>query len=213
MTSNEEHVGLRDLTYLYVDSETTGFGSQHSPCEIAGVLIRGGRVLETYETLVDPGRSIPPEVTRIHGIDDDMVIGAPRLHDALLPLARLLPHADAVAAHNVLFDRPMMKFAEDAPWICTLSWARHHFKEGPWRLDVLAERIGMTKHAPAHAALADARMGARILTYFMENSELAQTIATPRELADHLVKREIRFQEERNASRAFKADVAFKAAS
>lgn len=204
---------LRELTYLYVDCETTGFGSKHSPCEIAGVLVQGGRVLDTYETLVDPGRSIPPEVTRIHGIDDDMVIGAPGLQDALLPLTRLLRHANAVAAHNVIFDRPMMKFAEDTPWICTLSWARQHFTEGPWRLDVLAERIGMTEHAPAHAALTDAKMGARILAHLMDKSELAQTIATPRELADHLVNREIRFQDEYRATRALKSDIALKAAS
>ena len=57
----------------------------------------------TYETLVNPGRPIPPEVTAIHGIDDLSVSNAPAFREAA---GDFLPFIEGsiLVAHNAPFD-------------------------------------------------------------------------------------------------------------
>src|SRR5205814_1881064 len=62
-------------TAVFLDSETTGLDHQAEIIEIAIVDARGAVLLDTF---VRPDSRIPPEVTRIHGIVDAMVAGAPR---------------------------------------------------------------------------------------------------------------------------------------
>lgn len=62
-----------DPQVVFLDTETTGVGSDAEICDIA-VLASDGRVL--LDTLVRPKRPIPAEATRIHGIHDHHVAGA-----------------------------------------------------------------------------------------------------------------------------------------
>ena len=58
-----EELGTRlaDVTFVVVDLETTGGSPKDSAItEIGAVKIRGGQVLGEFQTLVDPGREIPP---------------------------------------------------------------------------------------------------------------------------------------------------------
>ena len=67
---------LLDRDPVVIDTETTGVGSQAEVCEIAIV----GRTGETVvDTLVRPGRPIPSEATRIHGITNAAVADCPEL--------------------------------------------------------------------------------------------------------------------------------------
>jgi DNA polymerase-3 subunit epsilon len=200
-----DQLPLEERPYLYVDCETTGFGGKHSPCEIAGVLIRNGVILETYETLVNPRRPIPPEVTAIHGISDADVVDAPMLEDALIPLKALAARADA--AHNVLFDRPMMKFGEDKTWICTLSWARQHpeWALSNKKLATLFTLLGGDSTG-GHDALTDAKMGARVLDHLLRNSELTQSFGSLEELGEYLIDDQRRFQEQKRLEREARAN-------
>src|SRR5580765_3018924 len=68
---------LREITFVVVDLETTGGSSlTEAITEIGAVKVRGGEVLGEFATLVDPGRSIPPQITILTGISDYMVADA-----------------------------------------------------------------------------------------------------------------------------------------
>ena len=69
-------------TYVVVDLETTG-GSAffHRVTEIGAVKVKAGEVIEEFQTLVNPGRSIPAHITQITGITNGMVADAPRFSE------------------------------------------------------------------------------------------------------------------------------------
>jgi DNA polymerase-3 subunit epsilon/CBS domain-containing protein len=79
-----------------IDLETTGFDSKADAIvELAAVRFVQGRVDRGYVTRVNPERPIPPESTRVHGITEAMVAGAPTLDEAL-------PKLEAMCGHHVL---------------------------------------------------------------------------------------------------------------
>ena len=95
--------------YVALDLETTGLDSQRdSILEIGAVKFRGDQVLDTFSSLINPGRSIPPKITELTGIDDGMVQNAPSLWSVLPRLAaftRDLP----VVGHNIAFDLSFLR--------------------------------------------------------------------------------------------------------
>ena len=70
---------LYEVTFCVLDFETTG-GRRDSDMitEVGAVKYRCGEQLGTFQTLVDPGRAIPPEITVITGITSAMVFRAPK---------------------------------------------------------------------------------------------------------------------------------------
>ena len=67
-------------TYVAVDVETTGLDSYRDEIiEVAAIVFDEESVLEEWSSLVDPGRDIPPFITRLTGITQEMVAGAPTL--------------------------------------------------------------------------------------------------------------------------------------
>jgi DNA polymerase-3 subunit epsilon len=87
-----DEVSLRDTTFVVVDLETTGGRANESApgrhdhdqiTEIGAVKVRGGVVLGELATLVDPGRSIPPQIVALTGITTAMVCDAPRIESVL----------------------------------------------------------------------------------------------------------------------------------
>ena len=68
---------LRDLTFCVVDLETTGGSAAAGSMitEIGAVKLRGGERTGVFETLVNPGVSIPRQITHLTGIDDLVVAG------------------------------------------------------------------------------------------------------------------------------------------
>src|SRR6185369_8739740 len=87
---------LLDPGFVAIDLETTGLDPRRDAVvSVAAIPFVAGRPGEGYVTLVDPGRPIPASSTRIHGIDDARVAGAPSLDEAL-------PGFDATCAGRVL---------------------------------------------------------------------------------------------------------------
>ena len=95
---------LRSLRYVVVDVETTGLSPRtQALIEIAALRCLGAQVIDTFTTLVDPGRPIPPFIRRFTGITDDMVAGAPGPGAAVEAFLRFAG-ADVLVGHNVRFD-------------------------------------------------------------------------------------------------------------
>jgi DNA polymerase III epsilon subunit family exonuclease len=98
-------MNLSRLSYSVVDVETTG-GSPaygHRITEIAVVVVTEGRIVEIFERLVNPDRSIPPFITQLTGIDEAMVAGAPRFEEIVPDLVSTLA-GNIFVAHNAQFD-------------------------------------------------------------------------------------------------------------
>ena len=69
------------MKYAIIDLETTG-GSMKTTkiTEIAIFISDGERIIDEYSSLVNPEKSIPPFITRLTGINDEMVKNAPKFY-------------------------------------------------------------------------------------------------------------------------------------
>lgn len=124
---------------LYLDLETTGLDSARDEIiEFAMVPFTytiGGRITtigEPFDRLREPSCPIPPEITALTGITDDMVRGQSITRDEIAAVAA---PAHLVIAHNAAFDRPFAeKFCDvftTKPWACSMAqipWAEEGFE-------------------------------------------------------------------------------------
>ena len=125
-------------TYVVVDCETTGLKARKETIvEVAAirfdteVSVFGEPVaLASFSSLVNPGRPIPPEASRIHLIADWHVID---LTPALLVRAKLAPFVgDAIViAHNASFDHTFLPELDGKTWVCSNRLARHLYPDLP----------------------------------------------------------------------------------
>lgn len=146
----------------FVDLETTGANLQRDGItEIAIIRVERGEVVERWESLVNPGRPIPPNIQQFIGITDEMVADAPAFADLADAIEALLDGCVFVA-HNARFDYGFLKNAFaglgrslNAPVLCTIKLSRalypDHHRHG---LDALIERHGLVCDA-RHRAMGD----------------------------------------------------------
>lgn len=182
---------LDSITLLAIDTETTGMNPAdgHRVVEVARVAIRDRKLAEEWSSLVQPGRAIPPDAARVHGITDAMVADAPRPAE----VARALRDACAdlpLVFHNAPFDLPFLRalFSDGGqpqilnPIIDTLGLARGLGGPGGNSLGVLATRLGLPAET-AHRALGDTRTTARLFLRLAETWERDKGIRSLPELA------------------------------
>ena len=116
-------MSLVNVTFVVLDLETTGATPKNGSAitEIGAVKIRGGIRLGEYKTFVNPLAHIPPYITELTGITDQMVAGAPIIDDALPGFLDFCGgHAETVlVAHNAPFD---LGFLMAAASDCDISW-------------------------------------------------------------------------------------------
>ncbi|MEA5079300.1 MAG: helicase C-terminal domain-containing protein [Anaerolineaceae bacterium] len=91
-------------TMVAIDIETTGLDAQRDAIiEIAAVKFTGRRVDSEWTSLINPGRPIPPQITQLTGINNEMVRNAPPIRAVLQELADFVGDLPIVG-HNVRFD-------------------------------------------------------------------------------------------------------------
>jgi DNA polymerase-3 subunit epsilon len=152
-------------TGLFVDVETTGLDANR--CEIIELAMvpftygLDGQVFaigEAFDQLREPAGPIPPEVTAITGLTDEMVAGRRIDVD---DVAAFAAPAALIIAHNAAFDRRVLERFSDVfrtkPWACSMTqvnWAEEGF-EG-LKLSYLAANAGFfyEKHRAVHDCLA-----------------------------------------------------------
>ena len=142
--------------------------------EIGAVKIRDGQVLDRFDTFVDPEGAIPPEITKLTGISQEMTAGAPDELTALQMFFRFVgKRADGgdvlLIAHNADFDTGFLRAAADRhgvpftnPYLDTLALARYLLPDlKNHKLDTVANhyKLGDFNH---HRACDDAEMLANI---------------------------------------------------
>ena len=95
---------------VFFDLETTGVDVEHDHIiEIAMVKVFPDRTKADFGTLVNPGRSIPPEVTEITGISDEDVKSSPTFEEIADEVANLIEDADLAGYNAVNFDLPVVR--------------------------------------------------------------------------------------------------------
>ncbi|MBV9973507.1 MAG: 3'-5' exonuclease [Candidatus Eremiobacteraeota bacterium] len=152
---------LLSARYAFVDVETTGFSpTADAVVEVGCVVVEGGQALATFETLVNPGRAIPPAVTAIHGITDAQVVSKPPLA-AVAPLLEALCAGAIVVAHNAVFDLSFLPFLQSRPSLCSYRFAARVVPDAPNHKcqtlrDFFAVRDPILESRDPHRALADA---------------------------------------------------------
>jgi DNA polymerase III subunit epsilon len=160
-------VPLLDVEFVVLDLETTG-GSPAGDriTEVGAVKVRGGEVLGSFHTMVDPEVPIPPLISALTGITDGMVAGAEPIEVVLPCLLEFLGGA-VLVAHNASFDwRFVQANLERHGYrrlanrvVCTARLARKLLPRDEVpnvRLATLAAYLGASV-TPCHRALTDAR--------------------------------------------------------
>jgi DNA polymerase-3 subunit epsilon len=170
---------LESLAFAVVDVETTGGSPDrgHRMTEIAVVEIRDGMICRDFQTLLNPGRAIPPRIAGLTGITDAMVAPAPFFEDIAEDLLHRL-EGRVFVAHNAPFDwRFVSSQLGDAighvprvPKLCTVQLARRLTPELRRRnLDALTAHFGIPVH-PRHRAYGDALATARVLLRLLDEA-------------------------------------------
>lgn len=173
---------LEECAFAVVDVETTGMraAGQDRITEIAVVVLHGGRREVLVDTLVNPGRPIPPAICAITNITNAMVRHAPTFAEVADQVVAALA-GRVFVAHNARFDwgfvtaevRRARDLALDGPLLCTVRLARR-LVQGvrSCGLDNLTHHFGFenpARHRAAGDALVTADLLARLLRLARED--------------------------------------------
>ena len=162
-------------TYVALDLETTGLNPEKDVIiEVGAVKYRDGQPVEEFETLVNPGRPIPYEITLITGIRNEDVIGKPSFERIAVALERFVGPA-AIVGHNISFDLGFLRakglFVENQG-LDTWELASVLVPARPsYSLSSLVEHFGIPSPA-AHRALNDAGVTGQLFEILCERAGL-----------------------------------------
>lgn len=163
--------------YVVIDLETTGNTPKKGDkiIQFAAVVVKNGKIIEEYSSLVNPGLPIPPFIEELTGLNDEMVKEAP-LFSEIAPKVLTLLDEGYFVAHNVLFD---LSFLQEeliesgyngfyGPILDTVEMARALFPTADsFQLSELALREGLTHDRP-HQADSDAFVTAELLLLLLD---------------------------------------------
>ncbi len=169
-----EKTKIDEALFTFIDVETTGLSPRSARvCEVAAISFRGSERVGTIAELINPGVPIPPVVSAIHGITDDMVRGRPSFGD-VAPRLLAAVEGSVIVAHNSGFDlgffnmefeRLGLKFPE-LPVVDTLDIARRHWKFQSNKLGSIAAELNISNEN-WHRALSDVEMTRKIFEHFI----------------------------------------------
>lgn len=174
--------------YIALDLETTGLDSKRDRItEIGMAKVRGGNVIDTYKSFVNPGRQLSARITELTGITDEDVAGAPFIED-IIPDILEFAGEDILLGHAILFDYSFLKRAIinnggtfEREGIDTLNISRIYLSDLPSRnLNKLCQfyNIEHQEHRALNDAIAAHELYLKLLeNYYNEN--------TPKAFASH----------------------------
>jgi len=177
---------VSDATFVVTDTETTGTTAESNRIiEIGAVTVEDGSVVDRYQQLVNPQRSIPGRITKLTGITTGMVFDAPTIDEVLPDYLEFLGDG-ILTAHNLSFDKGFLDAELERTGrdplpnetLCTVRLARRLLpgldSKGLSRL-VQFYDISVDGR---HRALGDAEATARVLRRFLSQLAFEHEIET-----------------------------------
>ena len=152
----------QEQKFCIIDIETNGSKPNNSQViEIGAVMVQNGEIINSFETFVQCA-FIPEFITKITGIEQSDLIGAPSRKKALMMLREFMEDSIFVA-HNVSFDYSFLSASFNRfglgdignPRFCTINLAKRTFKSEKYGLAYLNESLGIDT-ATHHRAYSDA---------------------------------------------------------
>jgi DNA polymerase III subunit epsilon len=172
------HQPLHEIEFVILDTETTGLRpGHHRVIEVAGIRMRAGEVIGSFQSLLNPGMRLPAFIVQFTGITQEMVAKAPKAHEVFPDFLRFIDGA-IIVGHNIGFDIGFLSYEAqllgyDFPidGLDTIPLARR-FLPGlrRFKLDKVADHLKIPT-VNRHRALGDAKVTAAI---FMKLLELAE---------------------------------------
>lgn len=188
--------------YAIVDIETTG-GSPVSSriTEVAIFLFDGGEIVDEFTSLINPECYIPPNITRLTGITNEMVASAPRFYEVARKIVEITKGATFVA-HNVQFDYRFVQaefkrlgYDYKRDTLCTVKLSRKHIPgHVSYSLGSICQDLNIAisgRHRAAGDALATVKLFQKLLyvapNLVNQGQEIFSTLApnlNPKTIAD-----------------------------
>jgi len=162
-------------SFVVFDIETTGFSPEKNQIiEIGAVKVENGTITDKFTTFVNPDVPIPFEIEKLTGIDDTMVMSAPKI-DVILPQFLAFCEGCSLVAHNASFDVSFIAYQAkeqglffDPTVLDTVAMARHLLPNlNRFKLDTVAKALGISLENH-HRAVDDAGATAEIFVKFVK---------------------------------------------
>jgi len=162
---------MGNFTAVIIDFETTGLSPNMGDrtIEVGAVLIDNNRIVDKFQSLMNPGMRISTFIEEYTGITNKMLSTAAPVKDVMKNLARFI-HQHHLVAHNASFDCKFLD-AELArishkrknDFACSLLSARRIYQDAPnHKLETLVRYKNIKTDGTYHRALADAEMTAHL---------------------------------------------------
>lgn len=155
-----------------IDFETTGLSPARGDraTEIAAVILKDGKIVDRYQSLMNAGVPIPPFIESLTGISNAMIREAPPAAQVMCEVAEFVGSYPLVA-HNAAFDRKfwdaelaLAQRSSARPFVCSMLLSRRILPQAPsHKLSALVEYANLPVAGRYHRALADAEMAASLV--------------------------------------------------
>ncbi|OFW63152.1 MAG: hypothetical protein A2Y74_03250 [Actinobacteria bacterium RBG_13_63_9] len=170
---------IRSQLFRVFDTETTGLNPRTDAIvELGWAIMRGdGTVLSSNSTLINPGRPIPADTSRVHGIFDCDVAHAPTLDQAVEKHSDLYSPVLPAVCHNAAFDSVLLRcsrrLADGNPrFLCTLRLAENLVPaRESYKLESLRSYLGLDTPVDgpaAHRAAGDVATTGLLLKHLID---------------------------------------------
>lgn len=156
---------------IVLDFETSGISPDHGDraIEIGAVKLTGGRVVDRFQSLMNPGLRISSFIEGYTGISNQMIQNAPETAEVMRAFADFITETHLVA-HNASFDRRFLSAELDRIGLrrrfdfgCSMLVSRRIYPEAPnHKLETLVHYKRLRTDGTFHRALADAEMTAHL---------------------------------------------------
>jgi DNA polymerase-3 subunit epsilon len=161
--------------FAIVDIETTGGSAERSKITEICILIHDGlTVVDKFSTLINPEQRIPQMITRLTGINDEMVEKAPKFFEVARKIVEIT-EGMVFVAHNVAFDYSFVKkefkslgYNYTRDQLCTVKLSRKLIPgRVSYSLGPLCEALGIDNEA-RHRAEGDAVATAKLFDILLQ---------------------------------------------
>jgi DNA polymerase-3 subunit epsilon len=159
--------------YVSVDIENPN-SRNNSICAIGIVVVENGEIVDKKYSLIDPEDRFDSQTIGINGIEPSMVVGKPTFKEYWNEVKDLLIN-NIIVGHNIQYDlsvisKSLQRYDIETPvfsYYCTLDLSRKHLTCDSYKLDVLANKLGIIFNH--HNALEDADTSRQIFEYIDRN--------------------------------------------